>query len=418
MSLVSKIIVFCLLLFLPIFVKAEIVITEIMYNPESTDSDREWIEIYNSGSEIVDLSDYKLLENDVNHKLSAHNPENDEKLELEPQKYAIIADNSLKFSEEYSINGLLIDSVFSLRNDGEVIYIVDNNENIIDSVEYLPDWGADGNGNSLQKVDLQGSNTGENWISANPTPFSINKTESDESSSESGSNSDDSDNSGDSSDAFDSQNNSSKSTHSAVNDISIYSQKIDFKVSAGRNRYTSINTPIKFKLIHNQDSNKGVYASWSMGDGQKISGRDIDHTYLAEGVYNLVLNSSNGEESAVSRIKVYVSKPNISLEYEKSGKTVDVLLKNKTKQEVNIGGFYLEFNGKEYVFSKDTIISGNSEFKISGLLTDFNISLKNIKSTDIKLRYPNGFLLGKILFRLDPLNDRELILSLIEKAQE
>jgi hypothetical protein len=39
---------------------AAVLITEAMADPSGTDADREWIEIYNNGAEAVDLSNYKI----------------------------------------------------------------------------------------------------------------------------------------------------------------------------------------------------------------------------------------------------------------------------------------------------------------------------------------------------------------------
>ena len=49
---------------------ANILINEVMYDVEGTDTDREWIEVYNDGSESVDLSTYKLFEANTNHGLT------------------------------------------------------------------------------------------------------------------------------------------------------------------------------------------------------------------------------------------------------------------------------------------------------------------------------------------------------------
>ena len=50
--------------------RAEVVINEIMYDLEGTDTGREWIEIYNNSNSSVDLSSYKLFEADTNHELT------------------------------------------------------------------------------------------------------------------------------------------------------------------------------------------------------------------------------------------------------------------------------------------------------------------------------------------------------------
>jgi len=378
-----KIIIFLIIIYTiiiqPLSLSAQIIITEIMYNPDGSDSGREWVEVYNSGSESVDISDYKLLENNVNHKLSAHDPSNVDNLTIAAGEYVIIADNSTKFLLDYTEKGLLIDSAFSLKNTGEEVSVVNSIEEIINSFNYLPEMGADGTGNSLQLNDSI-------WIPAEPTPFEVNMTEPvDESVSE------DEDSGSSSASSGSSSNSSSDSTHSSVSDISNYKPKINLKVSAGRERYATLNSEVDFELIHNQDTHKGLSVNWSMGDGTQLRGRNIDHIYNSAGTFNVVLNVENEEEIAVSRTKVYVSEPVIELDYSIWGKTVDVLLKNTLKKEINVGGFMLKIQSDSEINTfrivKDTIIDSGQTLNLNHKITDFNLGAKN---NDITLYYPNG----------------------------
>jgi hypothetical protein len=46
-------------------------ITEIMFNPQGSDSGREWIEItLNKSDGCINLSEYKVFEEGINHKIS------------------------------------------------------------------------------------------------------------------------------------------------------------------------------------------------------------------------------------------------------------------------------------------------------------------------------------------------------------
>jgi len=136
-----------------------IVINEIMYNLEGTDTGREWIEILNTGTSSVDLSEWKLFESDTNHTLTATQGG----IVLVGQAYAVIADDPLQFLADHpGYSGVLFDSTFSLSNTGETIGIK-NKTLLINSVVYNPLQGADGNGKSLQRFDSI-------WEEADPTP--------------------------------------------------------------------------------------------------------------------------------------------------------------------------------------------------------------------------------------------------------
>lgn len=344
-----------------------------MYNPDGTDTGREWVEVYNSGSTSVDLVQYKVLENAVNHKISEYSGGTI----LDANQYAVIADNPEKFLLDYSISGTLIfDSAFSLNNTGEELKLIDENDAEINSVIYSVDLGANDTGNSLQI----NSNI---WIPAEPTPGAVNKTEPvDETPvDDSGS---DSDNNSSGSPSGSTNSGGTTSTHDSQTDLSKFKPKIKFEISAGRNRYVSINTPIEFELKHNQDKNTGINAIWSTGDGNIKRGRKISHVFDRPGEYNLVVNAAYQKEQSVSRVKIYVSEPQISLALSTRGETVDLLLKNSGKKEVNIGGFTIKGQNGSFKIARDTIISAGQTLAFSSAKTTIEYGL------DTLIYYPNG----------------------------
>lgn len=111
-----------------------LIISEIMYNPEGNDEGREWIEIYNDGSEKINLSKYRFFENGVKHRLKFLSGE-----VLDPGEFGIIADNAENFLAEYnfSLEDLIIaDSSFSLKNSGEYIAILNESQVVVFETEY------------------------------------------------------------------------------------------------------------------------------------------------------------------------------------------------------------------------------------------------------------------------------------------
>ncbi len=59
---------FCLgILFFTRAAFAEVVISEIMYDVSGSDTDREWVEVYNNSSSAVDFTSWKLFEANTNH---------------------------------------------------------------------------------------------------------------------------------------------------------------------------------------------------------------------------------------------------------------------------------------------------------------------------------------------------------------
>ena len=110
-------------------------ITEIMFNPDGSDSGREWIEIYNNNSQEINLSGMVFYESETNHKIESINA----KYILYPKQYAIIVDKLQLFLEDYpwleqsnttEFNTTIFDSSFSLLNTGEYIALKINNTEI------------------------------------------------------------------------------------------------------------------------------------------------------------------------------------------------------------------------------------------------------------------------------------------------
>jgi hypothetical protein len=150
--------------FAPCIGGADVIITEIMFDlAEGSDSGREWVEVHNTGSEPVDLTEWRLYENDTNHGLKAVGSEM-----LAAGEYAIIADNPSKFSADWpSYDGPLFDSAFSLNNSGETLVMrcCGKEASDRDSVTYNATGGGNGDGLSLHR-------SGSSIVTANPSPGS------------------------------------------------------------------------------------------------------------------------------------------------------------------------------------------------------------------------------------------------------
>jgi len=145
-----------------------VIINEIMYNPnQCSDNDCEWIEIYNNGNETIDLSSWLINDNDFDN------------INISPGEYIIIAKelidgddadnesfeyywgNSDKVWNSTDANYTAIDGSFSLVNSGGTINITNGSYAIL--INYSDDWGADGDGYTLEKINPDGTNSQENW---------------------------------------------------------------------------------------------------------------------------------------------------------------------------------------------------------------------------------------------------------------
>ncbi|MBP7805021.1 MAG: lamin tail domain-containing protein [Candidatus Pacebacteria bacterium] len=144
-----------------------IVITEVMYDPLGTDTNREWIEIYNSSTLGIELSKYIFFSDGVGsskHSLTAVTSAT-----LPAGSYAVIVQNPETFKNDYpSYSGLIFDSSWTglTATSGKSLVIQDSASITVDQVTYNPALGATNDGNSLQK-----GGDGK-WTASTPTPGS------------------------------------------------------------------------------------------------------------------------------------------------------------------------------------------------------------------------------------------------------
>src|SRR3989338_1733500 len=147
-----------ILFLIPASLFANVEITEIMYDVPGSDTGREWIEVRVDTE--TDISNWKLFESGVNHKLilAMGSPT------FPAGGFVVIAGNTEKFLADFpTFSGTLLDSSFSLSNTGETLVMRNNTGTTTDSISYSSSWGARGDGNSLQK-------DGSIWTYGPPTP--------------------------------------------------------------------------------------------------------------------------------------------------------------------------------------------------------------------------------------------------------
>ena len=138
----------------PFLAKASVYINEIMYDIDGSDDKKEWVEIYNDSADEINLKDWRFYDGS-NHILNEP-PANGGRgsLVLPAYSYAIFSsDATTTVANSPAYSGAVIDTVMSLGNTSETLKIIDASGAIIDAVSYNSSMGANGDGNSLQKIN-------------------------------------------------------------------------------------------------------------------------------------------------------------------------------------------------------------------------------------------------------------------------
>ena len=138
-----------------LIVQQDVIINEIMYDPHYGRGDLEFIELFNKGKHSIQLDDWKL-DDGINYTFPANT-------ELESGGYLVVAKKPealLQHDPEFKCLGPFEGK---LGNDGERVLLLDQNDNLVDKVDYRceGDWPelARGKGSSMELIhpDLDNS---------------------------------------------------------------------------------------------------------------------------------------------------------------------------------------------------------------------------------------------------------------------
>lgn len=360
MKNLRKILVVIILIFSAKIAFASIEITEIMYDASGTDTNREWVEVYNSGSSSINLSEWYFFSNNTKHSLTPDGPSN-----LEAGSYAVITQNVQSFRTDWpDYSGIIFDSSWSgLNNEGDSISMKDPDLNIVSPVSYTSDMGAKGDGNSLQKI-------GSEFKSSIPTPGAVNVLN--EKTSTGSSNNDDGS----------SGSSSNKSSGSNKDEDLITPQPINTKIIAKNTAITRVGFDIDAKTTGHQreDLDSGKFI-WSFGDGNSIKydrHKPFEYSYQYPGEYILSLSYYesilSAEPIAVDSIVVKVSDPELFI--VKVGDSTDpfVEIKNQSGYRMVLSGWVLNSYTKSFKLPEGMAILPGKSVRLSPKVTNFNFN--------------------------------------------
>jgi hypothetical protein len=351
--------VFVMIVFLiPVFVNAQVVITEIMYDPEKTDSTSggEWVEVQNIGSDPIDLTKWFFFEGETNHRITS-----EVNIEIMSGEYAIISKDLIAFKNYFDFSDKIFKASFTLGIKEKLVMKSDKNEiiNENDFVVYdtFETGEAKNNGNSLQLIN------GE-WKEALPTPGAPN--------------------------VFETPNNQTENT--AQEKITLPElKKSQIFADAGKDKTLIAGADTQFKGMAYGLENKPIENarfSWSFGDGSIQDGQDILHNYKYPGEYVVVLNISSGEYSASDRILVKALPADIVI----SDVNTDFIeLKNNSDYELNLSWWRIRSSNQFFTLPKDTIILSNTKLKIPSNISGFYSN----DLSQMYILYPNGEIVNK-----------------------
>ena len=333
----------CLLL--PSVSHAGLIINEVMYDASGTDTDHEWIEVYNDGSSSASLEGLKFNDG-ANHGLNTP-PTNGSagSFTIPSGGYAILSGSAITFKSDYpDYEGTVIDTVMSLTNSGDTVSLVDATGSIIDSFTYASAIGAAGDGNTLSVF-------GSEIAPSLPTPGKVNVR----------SNTADTPTSADTS-----------SNEDPVSNNVIFEEIPHYSGAIVVHEPFTKNVPISFDSLiidPNRKINLPGRYEWNMGDGGFVSyegGHAFGYTYAYSGDYNIVLDYFHTSGTFTPDVhlekQIHVGESNVVLGLVG---THSIEIKNLDSSNVNLSGWSVESGNTIFVFPKNTILIGNKTLYLS-----------------------------------------------------
>jgi hypothetical protein len=364
-----------------LFVRAQVRITEIMYDPAGSDTGREWIEVQNISGGPIDFTTWKFFEANVNHGIDQIDGY---AAELAANEYGVVVSDKAKFLVDFpSFSGKIFKSSFSLSNTGEVLAF--KNDAGVVSVEYLYDvaLGGAGDGNSLQKSTA--------WIATVPSPGAATT------------------GSGGTSGAT----TTSSGGETTINGTgpalsgsgSTYGAAELFgTITTPQIAFAGAETTLKAQaFVSGGKTALNPFFTWNFGDGTVGYGSVTTHRYKYPGTYHVVLDvvaSADGITAFASEhapLTVVALDIFLSEGSDEQGGTY-IRIENKSKYLTDLSFWLLQKGGGEngyYVFPKNTFIAPFAPLRIPQEVTRF----KNDSDANItELLFPNKV----VIARYDP----------------
>ncbi len=361
--------IFLLLLFLGSvsLAHAQMAITEIMYDLEGSDTDREWVEVENTSSDSVDFSLWRFVEEGVNHKVETV----EGNAVISPGGYAVIVENFAKFKADWpQFSGSIFDSSFSLKQTGETLALRNTDLADVDTVAYSTDMGGAGDGMSLQLV-------AGTWRAGLPTPGAVNTASVPPSQATPPAPNAGSGTSHPPAPSTSTESKSSpilppeKSIRAVIDThaVAIVGAGIDLRGSA----FGFENKPLE-----------NVRYLWNFGDGSTAEGEHVLHTYSFPGKYVVVLSVASGEFSATAQVTIEAHTADVHISSVVQNNVRAFALYNNQSEHLNISLWRLVEGEKMFIIPERTFILPESTVFFSEETTGLSTLVPFV------LLYPNG----------------------------
>jgi hypothetical protein len=337
-------------------VAASVIIHEVAYAGTQNSQYEEWIELFNEGSDSVDVSNWKFFKNETTTLIQLSGT-------IQAQEYFLVCrtTGTLTTPLNGTCNAQGTFGGSGLSNTGEHLVLKDATGAVVDEINLVDGaWPVPGvaKGESMQR-------TSSGWKRGTPSPGSANEEPAMEATE---------------------QSSSAPSSSNATVAATVTKESIEFvkpdpkyvaKMTGPETGMAGVAVP--FKVTVTQDGKKDLVSGkfeWSMGDGKfYVYNRNtpVDHIFQYPGDYMVTLvyysNEFKQEPDSIHRKKVTIVPHNVRI----MGLTDDggVVIENKTTKDIALDGWILRQDSLQFVVPKYTTVTKNGSLAISSHTTGF-----------------------------------------------
>ncbi len=361
---------------IPAFAHAQILISEAMYDPPGSDDNQEWIELYNAGSDAVDITKYTFSDGSSATKHGLNVPPKNGgigSLAMQPGAYLVIADDAATFEAAYASVANVIDSTMSLPDPNagvsNSITLYDDQKNLADTFSYTAGTNADNKGDSAQRA-------GSGIIPAAPTPGSANAQTADLTQ-------DAADDTGES--ASTTQQSATQSQPQAPVSSYVPPPLPMLFADAGADSIETVAADAEFSGRAYDRAQEEVTSLvryvWNFGDGATAEGKTAVHHWDYPGRYAVTLTVANGDDTAIDRIIVTADPAELAFIVYDDGSAE---IRNLAGRDLDLSRWIVRSGGRSFALPEHTLILAGSPLRIGEKTLGF------WSGPQTELDYPNG----------------------------
>lgn len=399
-----------ILIILPFFTRAGVVINEIGWAGTKASASDEWVELFNDSDNEIDLTGWMLRAKDGAPLINLSG------------KIAGFGFYLIERTSDATISDILADYAGSfgkygnLSNSGEDLELVNNSGEIIDRVNFSSGWPAGEAGPdyfSMERLSAKKSGSDkENWKTNDGKKISGKDAK--------GNNIYGTPKLGNNAEELTEKNEEkfifteNKETESDKKEksIKIIHKESSIKPYAGENKLGIAGADIEFKAKAYGEKDELISSDklrfiWNFGDGFSKEGVVVKHSFVFPGTYIVMLDASKNDESSSDKILVKVIPNNIIIS-EVSPYDSWIEIYNGSVETLDISYWKIEHNGNIFVFPKNSFIKEKTYLTIPNSVS--NIKLE--KNGEVKFLYPNSVVAQKFSYGENNYNEN-LSFSLI-----